>query len=120
MAVWFEKLVRQGVLMFSERKITFLHRPGYLHQEIANHRGTNVKHLGKFTCFHITLPLDALCVGFYILEMSLQHLQLQPQPPKSHHTMVAELLEKMLSIGQYRSKAFIITPIISTWQLYQG
>ena len=48
MAVWFEKLVRKGVLMVGELKITFLHHPGYLHQEIANHQGTDVTHLERF------------------------------------------------------------------------
>ena len=46
MVVWFEKLVRQGVLMVGEHEIVFLRRPGYMHQEIANHRGTDVKHPG--------------------------------------------------------------------------
>ena len=77
MDVLFENIVRQGVLMVSEHKIVFLHHPGCLHQEITNHRGTYVKYLGGFTCFHIALPLDALCMGFYILGKSLRHLQLQ-------------------------------------------
>ena len=44
MAVWFEKLVRQGLLMVGEHEIVFLHRLGYLHQEIVNHWGTDFKH----------------------------------------------------------------------------
>ena len=70
MVVWFEKLVLQGVLMVGEHEIMFLRHPSYLHQEIANHQGTNVKYIGGFTCFHIAPPLDALCVDFYILGMS--------------------------------------------------
>ena len=66
MAVWFEKLVQQGVLMVGEHEIVFLRRPGYLHQEITNHRGTVVKHLGRFNYFHTSLPSNALCMGFYI------------------------------------------------------
>ena len=100
MAVWFEKLVLQGVLMVGEHKNAFLHRLGCLHKEIANHQGIDVKYLGRFTCFHIALPSDALCVGFYIPETSLRHLQLQSRPLKSHHATVAELLEQMLSLGQ--------------------
>ena len=74
MAMWFDKLVQQGVLMVGEHKIVFLHRPGGLHQEIANLYGTDVIYLGGFTCFHIALPSDALCMGFYIPGTSLQHL----------------------------------------------
>ena len=76
----------------------FLHRAGYLHQEIANHRGTNVKHLGRFNCFHTSLPSDALCMGFDIPRTLLRHLQLQSRPLKSQHIMVVELLEQMLSL----------------------
>ena len=66
MDVSFKKLVRQEVLMVGERKIMFLRHPSYLQKEIANHRGTYVKHLGGFTCFHTATLSAALCVGFHI------------------------------------------------------
>ena len=75
MAVWFEKLVRQGVLMVGEHNIVFLCLPSYLHQEVTNHWGTDVKQLGNFNCFHTSLPLDVLCMGFYIPGTYLSHLQ---------------------------------------------
>ena len=75
MAVWFEKLVRQGILMVGKHKIVFLHHPGYLLQESANHQGTDVKHLGRFNYFHTSLPSDALCMGFYIPGTYLRCLQ---------------------------------------------
>ena len=99
MAVWFEKLVRQGVLMVGEHKIVFLHHLGYLRQESADHWGIYVKHLGRFNCFHTFLPSDSLCMGFYIPETSLRHFHSQSRPPKSHHATMAELLEWMLSLG---------------------
>ena len=66
MAMWFEKLVQKGVLMVGKHEIVFLHHPGYLHQEIANHWGTDVKHIGRLNYFHTSLPSDALCMGFDI------------------------------------------------------
>ena len=66
MAVWFEKLIRQGVLMVGEHKIAFLDHPGCLHQEIANQWGTGAKYLRGFTYFHTSLRSGALYMGFYI------------------------------------------------------
>ena len=106
--------------MVGEHKIVFLHHPSYLRQESANHRGIDVKHLVRFNCFHISLPSDALCMGFYIPRTLLRHLQLQSRAPKSQHTMVAELLEKMLILGPCRSEAFNTTLGISTRLLCHG
>ena len=120
MAVWFEKLVRQGVLLVGEHRSVFIYHPGYPHQKIANHWGTDVKHQGRFTRFYTTRSLDVQCMGFYVPATSLQHPQLQSRPLKSQFTVVAELLERMLVLGPGGSRAFNITPRISTWLLGRG
>ena len=63
MAVWFQKLICQGVLMVSEYEITFLYHPGCLHQEISNHQGLDVMH---FEYFRIGILPAAQYNGFLV------------------------------------------------------
>ena len=85
--------------MVGAHEIVFLHHPGYLHQEVANHQGIDVKHLRRFNCFHTSIPLDTQCMSFYIPRTCLRRLQWLSQPLKSQLRMVVELVEQRLSLG---------------------
>ena len=63
MEISFEKLVSLGVLMVGELDSTLIFRPGFSHQESANHRSLDVKH---FECFWVVVPLATSCLGFLV------------------------------------------------------
>ena len=82
MAVWFQKLIFQGVLMVGEYEIMFLYHPGCLHQEIANHQGLDVMH---FEFFQIVIPRAAQYDSFPVPGVSPQKPSKRSQLPKSHY-----------------------------------
>ena len=67
MAVWFEKLVSQGVLIVGKHAFMSLYHLGCLHPENASHRGTDVKHFERYACFQIAIPPTTWCLGFHVL-----------------------------------------------------
>ena len=87
MAVWFEKLICQGVLMVGEHAFMFLYHPECLNQETTIHWGTDVKHFERYTCFQIAIPPAARCLGFDVLWGPLQNPRMQSLPPNPRYVV---------------------------------
>ena len=87
MAVWFEKLVCQGVLMVGEHDFTFLLHPRCLHQENTSHGEIDVKHFERYTYFQIAIPPAAWCLGFDVLWGSLYNPRMQSLPPNTRYVV---------------------------------
>ena len=114
MAVWFHKLICQGVLMVGEYEIMFLYHPSCLHQEIANQRGLHVMHF-EYSRIGIlpaaqynSFPVSAVCP-----QKSLKRSWL----PKSScmGTIFSDRKSKrMLVLGWRVSEVFITLFVIPT------
>ena len=114
MAVWFHKLICQGVLMVFEYEIMFLYHLGCLHQEISNHQGLDVMH---FEYFRIGILPAAQYNGFPVSGVCPQKSLKRSRLPKSYYMGAMfndRLSERMLVLGWRLSEVFITSFVIPT------